>query len=367
MDRNNKNKENIARNGCISNMFKVKKCLFDQSISRKVQDSNSPKTGQHLVTDSPMSVSPSIEDSPYFLYKIKKRKSDIELKGKEFSCRNQSPQQADSPMIISSGFEDSPYALFKIKKKTHVKSRISSCVDYSCNGSITTTPNKNCVNETDVTNKEDNSNSYQQSPNTVKLAVQKSMLDSNLTGDFSKPCILPTIEGRHPDLKTVSPASVASLLQESVSFNFSLIDCRYPYEYEGGHIKNAENIYMKEDIEKRLTVVTSATLERVHSKEILIFYCEFSSERGPSMLRYLRNLDRDMNRDFYPFLYYPELYVMEGGYKAFFSNFKELCYPQEYKRMLDKDCADQLAFYKSKCKSTRSTKRLKRTRSSLVF
>ncbi|KFM72834.1 M-phase inducer phosphatase 2, partial [Stegodyphus mimosarum] len=53
---------------------------------------------------------------------------------------------------------------------------------------------------------------------------------------------------------------------------------------------------------------------------ILIFYCEFSSERAPNMIRFLRGKDRDMNKDCYPFLYYPELYLIEGGYKAFYTS-----------------------------------------------
>lgn len=46
--------------------------------------------------------------------------------------------------------------------------------------------------------------------------------------------------------------------------------------------KDAENIYMKEDIVKRLAEATTSS-ERKECKEVLIFYCEFSSERGPSM------------------------------------------------------------------------------------
>ncbi|KAH3785039.1 hypothetical protein DPMN_163122 [Dreissena polymorpha] len=34
--------------------------------------------------------------------------------------------------------------------------------------------------------------------------------------------------------------------------------------------------------------------------------------------RHLRSEDRDMNSDVYPHLHFPEVYLLEGGYKAFF-------------------------------------------------
>lgn len=38
--------------------------------------------------------------------------------------------------------------------------------------------------------------------------------------------------------------------------------------------------------------------------------------------RFLRNQDRAMHSLHYPKLFYPELYLIEGGYKAFFSKCK---------------------------------------------
>lgn len=49
---------------------------------------------------------------------------------------------------------------------------------------------------------------------------------------------------------------------------------------------------------------------------VLIFHCEFSSERGPKLARSLRNHDRGVN--VYPHLHYPEIYVLKDGYKEFF-------------------------------------------------
>ena len=41
-----------------------------------------------------------------------------------------------------------------------------------------------------------------------------------------------------------------------------------------------------------------------------------------SRSRYLRNRDRDLHYHVYPKLFYPELYLLEGGYKAFFAKCK---------------------------------------------
>ena len=49
----------------------------------------------------------------------------------------------------------------------------------------------------------------------------------------------------------------------------------------------------------------------------IVFYCEFSSERGPRMFRHIRNLDRHMHLAAYPALAVPHMYVLAGGYKAF--------------------------------------------------
>lgn len=49
----------------------------------------------------------------------------------------------------------------------------------------------------------------------------------------------------------------------------------------------------------------------------IVFYCEFSSERGPRMFRHIRNLDRRLHLASYPALTVPHMYVLAGGYKAF--------------------------------------------------
>ncbi|KAH3849387.1 hypothetical protein DPMN_091787 [Dreissena polymorpha] len=59
----------------------------------------------------------------------------------------------------------------------------------------------------------------------------------------------------------------------------TVIDCRYPYKFEGGHIKRANNLFTKQAI-KDFIHNSATSSEKNH---VLIFHCEFSSERGPKM------------------------------------------------------------------------------------
>jgi len=79
-----------------------------------------------------------------------------------------------------------------------------------------------------------------------------------------------------------------------------------------------------------------------NKKLILVFYCEFSSQRGPDTLRHLRKLDRQSNIANYPHLNFPNLYLLDGGYKGFFEYSKKHCEPQQYVTMRDDRYKDQM-------------------------
>lgn len=68
--------------------------------------------------------------------------------------------------------------------------------------------------------------------------------------------------------------------------SFKVVDCRYPYEYDGGHIDGALNFYTKEQIMSELVEIKRGkpSVETNNPKRhILVFHCEFSSERGPNL------------------------------------------------------------------------------------
>ncbi|XP_039244278.1 M-phase inducer phosphatase 2-like isoform X2 [Pipra filicauda] len=116
----------------------------------------------------------------------------------------------------------------------------------------------------------------------------RSLPDSNdqeLIGDFSKAHLLPMVKGKDPSLKYISPDTLVAVLtgQWSSFIKSSItVDCRYPYEYEGGHIKGAVNLPLQQDVEQFLLdqpILSLDTSKRV----IIIFHCEFSAHRGPKI------------------------------------------------------------------------------------
>ncbi|KAM6270191.1 M-phase inducer phosphatase 2 isoform 2-T2 [Porphyrio hochstetteri] len=182
----------------------------------------------------------------------------------------------------------------------------------------------------------------------------ENLLDSDcreLIGDFSKAYLLQTVEGKHQDLKYISPDIMVAVLTgqfSSLIESCIIVDCRYPYEYEGGHIKGAVNLPLEKDAEEFLLkkpVVPFDASKRV----IVIFHCEFSSERGPRMCRFIREKDRACNA--YPNLHYPELYVLKGGYREFFPQYQSHCEPQDYRPMHHEDFKEDLRRFRLKSRT----------------
>jgi len=57
----------------------------------------------------------------------------------------------------------------------------------------------------------------------------------------------------------------------------------------------------------------------VFLSDVLLRFCHYK----PTLrAQYLRNRDRQLNVSRYPYLHYPELYIVKGGYSAFFEKFK---------------------------------------------
>ncbi|KAI5310016.1 cell division cycle 25 [Ascosphaera atra] len=77
------------------------------------------------------------------------------------------------------------------------------------------------------------------------------------------------------------------------------------------------------------------------------------------MAQFIRSRDRAFNIHAYPKLSYPEMYILDGGYSAFFSEYRDLCFPQSYIKMGDKNhefaCERGLGQLKNRSKLARAS------------
>ena len=120
-----------------------------------------------------------------------------------------------------------------------------------------------------------------------------------------------------------------------------VIDCRFPFEFEGGHIEGALNLWQPGQLAKHLFrhehVASDKEQRRRH---VIVLHCEFSSQRAPAQFRVLREIDRALNS--YPRLIYPEVYLLDGGYANFCAQYPRLCTGDgAYRKMAHPDFADE--------------------------
>lgn len=118
-----------------------------------------------------------------------------------------------------------------------------------------------------------------------------------------------------------------------------IVDCRFSFEFKGGHIDGAINISSFTELEAFFfndSVLQKNPVEFNNDKRrLLVFHCEFSSHRGPMKADQLRYFDRSICGDFYPNLYYPDVVVLEGGYKDYYDSEKTLHKSLSYIEMED--------------------------------
>ena len=70
--------------------------------------------------------------------------------------------------------------------------------------------------------------------------------------------------------------------------SYHIIDCRFDYEYNGGHIPGALNINTTAAVEEFLLGANAlkpkpSSSGDVSGKTVLIFHCEFSAKRAPTL------------------------------------------------------------------------------------
>lgn len=133
--------------------------------------------------------------------------------------------------------------------------------------------------------------------------------------------------------------------------NVKVIDCRFEYEYSGGHIDGAVNYNDKQHLTNELFSSEASSI-------LLILHCEYSVHRAPLTAKHIRSHDRNANAHRYPLLNFPEMYILDGGYSKFFHNYRSKCFPQNYVEMNDQrheqDCERGMAKVKGRQKLFRA-------------
>ncbi|KAJ1503696.1 cell division cycle- protein [Coelomomyces lativittatus] len=212
------------------------------------------------------------------------------------------------------------------QSSTPLFDKLRSYSSFSCPSSSFVTGNNN-------TKKNDANNSLE----TVTLPLPTSTREPKLPSTFSSSDGIPRI----------TSATLLKAMQGAIHGieKVHIIDCRFPFEYRGGHIQEATNVNSFEELDSLFLSKFKPALNTA-----IVFHCEFSSHRAPLMAQHLRRQDRSLNSKHYPTLFYPEIYILDGGFKEFFSNHQDFCVPLGYVRMDDK-------LYTEECKLEHSNRK----------
>lgn len=120
----------------------------------------------------------------------------------------------------------------------------------------------------------------------------------------------------------ITPRQLKELLTDPLSHGFDqiiILDARFDYEYKGGRILGAKNITSRSSL-------MSVYNRYINQKVCIVFHCEYSHNRGPTLMRLFRDIDRKQHLHSYPQLSYPDIFLLDGGYKRFYEEASDLCY-----------------------------------------
>ena len=159
-------------------------------------------------------------------------------------------------------------------------------------------------------------------------------LDAIMDVDDAPKLQLPHFQSDEESLPRITKETMVEVLDGQYASCYDktmIVDCRFEYEFEGGHIEGAINANSKEEFANTLFA------ETLSSNTLLIFHCEYSAHRAPIMAKFIRHKDRAHNALQYPKLSYPDVYILDGGYSAFFKDHRARCFPQEYVEMAAKE------------------------------
>jgi len=170
-------------------------------------------------------------------------------------------------------------------------------------------------------------NAKQDSDDSSSPSSLSSVMDTEDMNSLKLPHFTPSEPESLPRITHDTLIKVLDGAYDHVYDEKAVIDCRFEYEYDGGHIEGAMNFCDKEQLAERLFSAPTT------NNTLLILHCEYSAHRAPLMAKFVRSQDRKENAHRYPALHYPEVYILDGGYSSFYHSNSTRCFPQNYLRM----------------------------------
>ena len=119
--------------------------------------------------------------------------------------------------------------------------------------------------------------------------------------------------------RIITPSELVEIINNPEAHGYSrllILDARFEYEYRGGRIVGAQNITSRSQL---FNVYNKYKGQNV----CIVFHCEYSQNRGPKLYQIFREHDRHCNE--YPALTYPNIFLLEGGYRRFYQEMPQFC------------------------------------------
>lgn len=99
--------------------------------------------------------------------------------------------------------------------------------------------------------------------------------------DAGENTYIPSFNVKDDPLRRINRATLISIMDgeyEEHYDEFMIVDCRFEYEFEGGHIAGATNINSIDILEEKFFAEPQGD-----KRQLIIFHCEYSAHRAPRM------------------------------------------------------------------------------------
>jgi rhodanese-related sulfurtransferase len=234
------------------------------------------------------------------------------------STRPQTPQGVPQSPLVPGDFDSDsdepttefvPHGLSRSNATLIGSTNATTITTTTANATTATTTTTTTTTTTNDTNCFDNDATSATTGTAAEVDADTDLPESHVQ-------LLPTVRSVHGDLPAINEHTMHRILSGELAervHNLMVIDCRFPYEFDGGHIRGAMNVFREDQI---VAHFFDGAVPRFASETTIVFHCEFSSRRGPDAMKLVRQHDRSL--DTWPRLKYPEMYLLEGGYKRYY-------------------------------------------------